>query len=205
MRTLRNAPSWQFHVIWLGPLVLKIPKSPQQAAQAIRRSRWGEVLDERDIEKLALEVTENACKSIDTVWKTKQAHHLCGAPRRLLRAGYMQRRGTTFLDAFQGGRQHARKIIDDYFELTIKLWKHRLFEMSFDFLRNCGYRPDGQAFQIDLGDFTGDYGKACLILQQQRWMKRLDLECLKTEEQLYYIDCAMERFTFDGLNAVWGR
>ena len=201
---IQTARSWQFHVMPLGSLVLKIPKSHRQTVVEIQRSRWSEELDAKGVDMLACEVRRNARCSMGTVWCKRPAHSLCGKPIRLPGVGYVQIRGTTFLRAYQSGCWPAKRIIDDYFNLTTSLWQHGLFEMSFDFLRNSGYLPNGRSFQLDLGDFTADYVQACEVLAQQRWMTRLDLAALKPGEQAYFIECSTQYFTRGNFDALWG-
>jgi hypothetical protein len=202
--SLSMTPNWQFHVFFAGPFVLKFPKSIVKTEMAIRHSRWGH-LDASAIAKLATEVTSNARASLNLVWRLPEAHPLCGHPQPLPLRGFAQLRGLPFLDTYRREPSRARAIIDDYFDLTIGLWRHGLFEMSFDFLRNCGYLSSGHPFQIDLGDFTDDLERASIIVRQERWVQRLDFACLPPSDQAYYAELASRHFTIEALTAAWGR
>ena len=198
-----SKPNWQYHIYNLGRYVIKISKSHSQIVRAIKLSRWGKRLDESKTVALATEVAKSSGNSLNVVQRNPAANELCGFPCVLPAFGYLQRSGTSFLDAYATGVFEVETIIDDFFELNTSLWEVGVFEKTFDLFRNCGYLSGNQKFLLDLGDITDNFEEACSVLGQERWKDRLDFKVLDSAAKKYYLNQASKIFEESFIAKIW--
>ena len=148
------------------------------------------------------ETTVASVASLEIVRGKNCLKRLCGNPFFIMRNVFIQSRGVTFLNQLNLYR-NGGNIINRFFRLNRRLWELGFFESTFDFLRNCGSLKTGEDFFIDLGDFSEDMEKACLILMQRRWENRLDYLSLNDKDRSYFDSLADIYFTTDCLKSVW--
>ncbi len=200
---LKQLDNWQFHVWFLGRFVIKLRKRHNAIRKSVVSVRWWHNRPADEVVAVSHDAANDATTSLAALRSHSSALTLCGFPKFLSGGIIVQERGTSLLDCVLGGSLSEEQAVTSYFKLSTMLWKHGLFEITFDFLRNVGVNGTGDVFFLDLGGFVADKRRAREYLDEMFWRSRRDYRALSEAGRFLYDAFAARQFSATHLDDCW--
>ena len=204
-KILEKREGWQMNVEIYENHVIKYPKNKEQIIKSVL-PYLKSIGKEEELEERTTKMIDGANKALQILKKVNiPSKYLAGMI--VLENGKIKQDKVLLLDdIFENLKdgQQIKKIIDDYINFVVFLWKCGVHENTYKMHSNFGILND-QLVLIDPFEITDKKEKVLSQIKRKKWAKHSKYgDNLSEEMKEYLIKKANETWTEEKLNEVWG-
>lgn len=207
MKMLEKIEGWQSKVEFYNDYVIKRLKSLQEVKNTIEEylKHKNELRKLDETVKRTIKLTKESLKIIK---KTNAPKSYFGNPEFLENNKIKQKRAILMSDALknlvnQSKINDAKKLIDKYIKLILKLWEYKIHELNYKIYSNYGIIND-EVILIDFLEITKNKEKVVEYIAKKKWKNKEDLKKRIPFELIeYYIQKMDKNITLNNLEKFW--
>lgn len=198
---------WQYTVFIYPTYVIKKRKSYWGT---VRKAVWESLKakKKRNVFKKARQVQQDLDFSLALIKKSSLPRNIIGNPVFLPKDTIKQDRITPLGDVLRElisakNYSQAQQLLDQYFDLTLTLWKYGIHEKVTNFTKNNGV-VKGQVVLIDFGELMNDPEQIKQRLKDATWQEAWSFKKdLPKELVQYYKKGAKKTFSVKTFQKYW--